>query len=626
MFDSTVLQLPLNLRGETLVRSTETGGRNYNSENQFDLVNEFRSCNSKIEVSNSCQETGSPSSCNKSSSTYPYRVQLEQDILQERLREEKELHAVLQNAVEHASVASSNLSCLPPDAQELLSDIAMLDVTVSKLEQQMVSLHFQLSQERNEWRLAEYHLKHSPSQSLFFFSPENMKEFVRNISLNSASFTCFKHPIFEDSELHVTCEEIPCLEQRAQPLEATCRSSSTSSMTEDAATSGMTVQDKKVSRQMLQHVVGKLSKEMPSKGLWNNPNQLSEEMVRCMRNIFISLAGSSVGSSNSSTFESQNSPLSPHGHLSNLLSLSLSERSVVSSRVQSPQVDLQCNAGVLAAENAYDPYRVHGKLCWADIGAYGSAVEVSWMSVGKKQLEYAAGALRRFRSLVEQLAKVNAIHLSSDEKLAFWINLYNALIMHAYLAYGVPRSDLKLFSLMQKAAYTVGGHSFNAAAIEYVILKMKPPVHRPQTALLLALHKLKVSVEQRKFSIDTFEPFVVFALSCGMYSSPAVKIYSANNVREELQEAQRDFIRASVGVSGKGRLLVPKMLHCFARGFVDDSNLAVWISRYLPPHQAAFVEQWMSQRRQSFLGSRNCGILPFDSRFRYLFLAEEISP
>ncbi|XP_042485057.1 uncharacterized protein LOC122065327 isoform X2 [Macadamia integrifolia] len=620
MFDSTVLQLPLNLRGGTLVRSTQTGGRNYNSENQFDLVNEFRSCNSKKEVRNSCQEIGSPSSCNKSSCTYLYRVQLEQDMLQERLREEKELHAVLQNAVEHASVTSSNLSCLPPDAQELLSDIAMLEVTVPKLEQQMVSLHFQLSQERNEWRLAEYYLKHSPSES------QNMREPVCSISLNSTLFTCFKHPIFEDSDLHVTCEEFPFLEPSAQPLEATSRSSCTPSTTGDAVASGVTVQDKKVSRQMFPHVVGKLSKEMPSKGLWNNPNQLSEEMVRCMRNIFISLAGSSVGSSNSSTFEIQKSPLSPHRHLSNLLPWSLSERSMVSSWVQSPQVDLQCNAEVLAVENVCDPYRVRGKLCWADIGTYGSAVEVSWMSVGKKQLEYAAGALRRFRSLVEQLAKVNPIHLSSDEKLAFWINLYNALIMHAYLAYGVPRSDLKLFSLMQKAAYTVGGHSFNAAAIEYVILKMKPPVHRPQTALLLALHKLKVSVEQRKFSIDTFEPFVVFALSCGMYSSPAVKIYTANNVREELQEAQRDFIRASVGVSSKGRLLVPKMLHCFARGFVDDSNLAVWISRYLPPQQEAFVEQCMSQRRQSFLGSRNCGILPFDSRFRYLFLPEEILP
>ncbi|KAJ4958193.1 hypothetical protein NE237_025304 [Protea cynaroides] len=622
MVDSTVLHFPFNFRGETLVRSTQIAGKNCNSEDQFNLVNEFRNCNAKIEVSNSCGETGSPSSCNKSNSTTSYRVQLEQDvqILEECLREEMKLHAVLENAIEHDSVSSSKLSCLPPDAEELLSNIAMLEVSVSKLEQEMVSLHFQLSQERNERRLAEYHLKHSPSQSLYFCSPKNVEE------QNSSSLTCYKHSMFENSELHVTREDISCLEQRDQQSEATRRSSNACSTTGNVVDSRIPVQDKKVSRQMFQHVEGKLTKGMHSKGLWKNPNQLSEEMVRCMRNIFISLVGSSVVSSNSSTFKSSSSPLSPHGQLSNSLLSSVSECSTIPSRAQSPQVDMQCNAEVLATENACDPYRVRGKLCWADIGTYGSAVEVSWMSVGKKQLEYAAGALRRFRSLVEQLAKVNPTQLSTDEKLAFWINLYNALIMHAYLAYGVPRSDLKLFSLMQKAAYTVGGHSFNAAAIEYVILKMKPPVHRPQIALLLALHKLKVSEEQRKFSIDTFEPLVVFALSCGMYSSPAVKVYTAKNVREELQEAQRDFIRASVGVSSKGKLLVPKMLHCFARGSVDDSNLAVWISRYLQPHQAAFVEQCMSQRRQSFLGSRNCGILPFDSHFRYLFLRDEIPP
>lgn len=83
---------------------------------------------------------------------------------------------------------------------------------------------------------------------------------------------------------------------------------------------------------------------------------------------------------------------------------------------------------------------------------------------------------------------------------------------------------------------------------------MKPPLHRPQIvrsclryfvslliesttlravltvipidniqALLLALHKLKVSEEQRKFAVDVPEPLVAFALSCGMYSSPAVR-------------------------------------------------------------------------------------------------------
>ena len=33
------------------------------------------------------------------------------------------------------------------------------------------------------------------------------------------------------------------------------------------------------------------------------------------------------------------------------------------------------------------------------------------------------------RTLVEQLAKVNPIHLSSNDTLAFWINIYNAMIM-----------------------------------------------------------------------------------------------------------------------------------------------------------------------------------------------------
>lgn len=141
------------------------------------------------------------------------------------------------------------------------------------------------------------------------------------------------------------------------------------------------------------------------------------------------------------------------------------------------------------------------------------------------------------RTLVEQLARVNPIHLSCNEKLAFWINLYNALIMHvssffplylsrtilnemkAYESYGrlceqrliwlmasqkatwsFSRWCKRLYHLTEvlflsshffvalfdsfvlapQAAYTVGGHSYTAATMEYVILKMKPPMHRPQ--------------------------------------------------------------------------------------------------------------------------------------------------
>ncbi|KAF5452864.1 hypothetical protein F2P56_027822 [Juglans regia] len=582
-------------------------------------VDEIRSDNLSLEESNLADEDGSLGSCTKSNNDYPSRFQLEQDVqrLQQQLQEEMELHAILEKAIEKNASKFSSLLSLPHQAQELLSNIALLEVNVSKLEQEMVSLHFQLSQERNERRLAEYRLRHWTSQSTSLCSSGIMDTLSSPLKCSEASVS-----EVSDSSEYSTCQEL-----RDQPLESTNKC--TESLIENVVDSSALCLDKKMSMKMDFKAcrpvdLTKLPKGMPPDGLWDHPNQLSEEMVRCMKSIFMSLADSVIPSK-SSALEIHCSPLSPRGtsprgHLSGSSWWSSSERSIISSWVQSPQIDIQNNSEVLASENACDPYWVRGKLSWAEIGIYGLATEVSWMSVGKKQLEYAAGALRRFRALVEHLAKVNPIHLSCNEKLAFWINLYNALIMHAYLAYGVPRSDLKLFSLMQKVAYTVGGHSFSAAAIEYVILKMKPPHHRPQIALLLALHKLKLSEEQGKSAVDTHEPLVVFALSCGMYSSPAVRIYTAKNVREELQEAQRDFIRASVGISSKGRLLVPKMLHCFAKAFVDDANLAVWILHYLPPHQAAFVEQCISQRRQSLLGSRNCGIIPFDSRFRYLFL------
>ncbi|XP_038884876.1 uncharacterized protein LOC120075483 isoform X3 [Benincasa hispida] len=503
----------------------------------------------------------------KDDGSFPYRFQLEQDVrmLQQKLQEEIELHTSLQDAIQKKDLRLANFSCLPHHAQDLLSSIAVLEDTVVRLEQEMVSLHFQLSQEKNERRLAEYRLMHSSPCS---------------VSLCSNSDT-LKNPNAVDL-VEMYCEKTSVTEVNECSQSVECE---------------------------------KMSRGLPSSGLWHHPNILSEEMVRCMKNIFISLADS-PGPSKSSTSGSH-SPASPRGHLSNSSWWSSSERSLISSRVQSPQIDLPSSSEVLATQNACDPYRVRGKLSWADIGNYSQAAEVSWMSVGKKQLEYAAAELRKFRTLVEQLAKVNPIHLSRDEKLAFWINLYNALIMHAYLAYGVPKSELKLFSLMQKAAYTVGGHSFSATGIEYVILKMKPPVHRPQIS--------KVTEEQRRFAIDKHEPLLTFALSCGTYSSPAVRIYTADNIREDLLEAQRDFIRASVGVSSKGRLLVPKLLYCFAKNSVDDVNLAVWISHYLPPHQAAFVQGCVSQRRQSLIGSCNCGILPFDSHFRYLFLPEKSS-
>uniref|UniRef100_A0A1J3HE29 DUF547 domain-containing protein n=3 Tax=Noccaea caerulescens TaxID=107243 RepID=A0A1J3HE29_NOCCA len=489
-----------------------------------------------------------------------YRFELEHDVkrLKDQLQKETALRSLLLKASDQShKIDLSYISSLPRSVQQLLSNIVAMEATVSKLEQEIMSLHFLLIQERNERKLAEYSLTHS-------LSPPNATDLAR----------------FSEKS-----ETLRRKEHRAQPK---C----------------------------------KLTKSLRS---YDNANELSKEMIRCMRNIFVSLGETSAGSKSSQEITGFLHRKNPSSSSSTSTWWSPSEHSRISKWVQSPRIDIQKNSDLLATEssNVFDPYRVQGKLSWADIGSYRSATEVASMSVEEKRLGYASEELWRFRNLVERLARVNPTELSHNEKLAFWINIYNALIMHAYLAYGVPKTDLKLFSLMQKAAYTVGGHSYNAATIEYVTLKMNPPLHRPQIALLLSILKLKVSEEQRQAGISTDEPLVSFALSCGMHSSPAVRIYSAENVEEELEEAQKDYIQASVGVSPKGKLIVPKMLHCFGKNFVDDSKVALWISRHLPPRHAAFVEQCIHRRqRWGFLDSSSskCGVVPFNSRFRYLFL------
>ncbi|XP_021894392.1 uncharacterized protein LOC110812041 [Carica papaya] len=368
-------------------------------------------------------------------------------------------------------------------------------------------------------------------------------------------------------------------------------------------------------------------KEVPANGylvenLWNHPNQLSEEMVCCMRDIFLFLADPSKTSS-----EHIASPCSPQGHLSYSSLTSFLDSPALTSLGRSPSLETDHDSEIIIRDTLSDPYKVPGKLEWTkSIGPYSAAVEVAWFSVGKKELEYAAIALKRFRMLVEQLASVNPSCMSCNEKLAFWINLYNALIMHGYLAYGVPKSDMKLFSLMQKAAYTIGGQSLSAAYIEYIILKMKPPAHRPQIAVILALQKFKISEEQKQYSIDHPEPLLSFALSCGMHSSPAVRIFRPENVSDLLKSSLQDYVQASVGISDKGKLLVPKLLYCFAKGVVDESMVPAWISQYLSPEQAAIVRTCSAAHKWKLLGARSFSVLPFDTRFRFLFLREGKSP
>ncbi|RVW50510.1 hypothetical protein CK203_074529 [Vitis vinifera] len=208
--------------------------------------------------------------------------------------------------------------------------------------------------------------------------------------------------------------------------------------------------------------------------LYQCPSKLSEEMVRCMAAVYCWLRGAAS--------------VNPEKNRSPLLSRS-STNVILPRRGIEEDREWSCK----------------------------SVVEISWISTDKSQFSRASYAINNYRVLVEQLEKVNVSQMESNAQTAFWVNVYNSLVMHAYLAYGIPHSSIRRLALFHKAAYNIGGYIVSANAIEQSIFCFRTPRIGRWLETILSTAMRKKSGEERqlissKFGLPSSQPLVCFAL------------------------------------------------------------------------------------------------------------------
>ncbi|BAF23953.1 Os08g0476100, partial [Oryza sativa Japonica Group] len=120
------------------------------------------------------------------------------------------------------------------------------------------------------------------------------------------------------------------------------------------------------------------------------------------------------------------------------------------------------------------------------------------------------------------------------------------------------------------------------------------------------------------FGLDWPEPSVTFALSCGSWSSPAVRVYTACHVEEELEAAKRDYLQAAVGVSTATSISIPKLLHWYLLDFTKDvSSLMDWVCLQLPGERRRHAVEAVEASRRS-PSPPPIQVVPYEFRFRYL--------
>ena len=77
----------------------------------------------------------------------------------------------------------------------------------------------------------------------------------------------------------------------------------------------------------------------------------------------------------------------------------------------------------------------------------------------------------RYVNLAQELHRVNLLALSENEKLAFFLNLYNAMVIHAVIRIGCPEGIIDRRFFFSDFQYLVGGYPYSLNIIIHGILR-----------------------------------------------------------------------------------------------------------------------------------------------------------
>ncbi|XP_039022771.1 uncharacterized protein LOC120155267 [Hibiscus syriacus] len=496
------------------------------------------------------------------------RASLEKDIelLQLHLQQEKSMRLMLERAMGRASsTLSPGHRHFATQTKELIAEIELLEEEVSNREQHVLSLY------RN---IFDNCVSRQPSeQSSGKASPAHMKHTSRkHPSIISSAFCSSKKFPLRPWQALVSTNDSG---KRISSIDASQFCGKTDILFDRTSLHLVKAHEK------IQGIEKTSVLRTLKDHLHQCPSKLSEEMVRCMAAVYCGLRSATSSNSEKNLWPS----------------LSRS-----STKVVLPTRGVGEDQGFSCTSN----------------------VEISWISTDRNRFSRASYAISNYRALVEQLEKVTVSQMEYDAQIAFWINVYNALVMHAYLAYGSPHGSLRRLALFHKASYNIGGHVVSANAVEQSIFCFRTPRTGRWLETILSTALRKKSGEERqiissKFGLSYSQPLVCFALCTGAFSDPVLKVYTASNVKQELEAATREFLQANVVVKKSKKVFLPRVLERFAKeASIGSDDLLNWVLQNVDKMLHNSIQKCMDGKSKK-KPSQVIDWLPYTSRFGYVF-------
>jgi hypothetical protein len=190
-------------------------------------------------------------------------------------------------------------------------------------------------------------------------------------------------------------------------------------------------------------------------------------------------------------------------------------------------------------------------------------------------------------ALTGQLHAIEPERIDGDRaRIAFWANLYNALVVHCLCLRPLRGSLLFHLRLFDRITYRVGRHDYPLNVIENGLLRAnRRPPYRLRRPLRAADARLAVAP-------SAIDPRIHFALNCGARSCPPIRAYEPASLDEQLYAATRAYLESETRLEPeRRRVTLPRLLRLYAADFGNRDEQLRFAARYLPQ-----LAGWLGER------------------------------
>lgn len=139
--------------------------------------------------------------------------------------------------------------------------------------------------------------------------------------------------------------------------------------------------------------------------------------------------------------------------------------------------------------------------------------------------------------MVQDLHRVNLKAMNEDEKLSFFLNLHNAMVIHALIRIGHPEGVMDRKAFFSEFQYVVGGFTYCINSVQNGMLRNNRrgsySLSRPFSA----------NDKRLELAVQRLNPLIHFGLFNGTRSCPRVRFFTPQGVESELRQATREFFK-----------------------------------------------------------------------------------